>query len=404
LINQSPIRLIIHTQYYPPEIGAPQNRLSELANELANHGVEVIVLTAMPNYPLGKIYPGYGGLFRIEYHNKIRIIRCAIIPSQKASFLPRLVNYFSFVIFSLIIGFLKLPKSDYLLTESPPLFLGITGYLLSKLKNAQWIFNVSDLWPQSAVELGVIESSSFAFRVSSKLEALFYKHAWLVTGQSKAIIENIRSRFPETNLYHLSNGVDTTAFLELIPEEHPITKIVYAGLHGMAQGLDQIVEAAHVLRKEPVEFVLVGDGPEKQNLIRLKDERQIQNISFKDPVFKADIPQILSMADVIFVPLKIQLTGAVPSKLYEAMASAKPVILMAGDEAAEIVNNAHCGIVIQPGDVSGLVEAIKILAFNRKLRLEMGMAGRIYVDEHFNRRMIAGRFYEMLIDQFQGEL
>ena len=399
-----PIRLIIHTQYYPPEIGAPQNRLSELANELTNYGVEVIVLTAMPNYPSGKIYPGYGGLFRTEYHEKIKIIRCAIIPSQKTSFLPRLVNYFSFVFFSLIIGFLILPKSDYLLTESPPLFLGITGYLLSKLKNAQWIFNVSDLWPQSAAELGIIKSSSLAFKVSSKLESLFYKHAWLVTGQSKTIIENIRSHFPKTNLYHLSNGVDTTVFPELSQEEHPITKIVYAGLHGIAQGLEQIVEAAYVLREEPVEFVLVGDGPEKQSLIRLKNERQVQNLTFKDPVLKADIPQILSMADVIFVPLKIQLTGAVPSKLYETMASAKPVILMAGGEAAEIVSNAHCGIVIQPGDVPGLVEAIKTLASNRNLRLEMGMAGRKHVDEHFNRHMIAGQFYEMLIDQFQGEL
>lgn len=397
-----PVRLIIHTQYYPPEIGAPQNRLSELANELANHGMEVIVLTAMPNYPLGKVYPGYGGLFRVEDQNKVKIIRCAIIPSQKAALLPRLVNYFSFVFFSLIIGLVKLPRADYLLTESPPLFLGIAGMLLSRLKGARWIFNISDLWPQSAAELGVIEPSSLAFHISSKLEAYFYKHSWLVTGQSKAIVENIRTRFPQTRVYHLSNGVDVEAFVESTPEEHTPIQIIYAGLHGIAQGLEQMIEAAYLLRQEPIEFVFIGDGPDKQKLQQKTNQYHLKNVIFKSPILKSEIPRALSKADIIFVPLKIQLTGAVPSKLYEAMASARPVLLMAGDEAARIVNDAHCGLVVKPGDINGLVETIKLLCSETHLRLEMGKAGRKYVDEHFNRRNIVCKFHEFLMSQSSG--
>lgn len=125
------MKLIILTQYYPPEIGAPQRRLSELAERMFKAGYEVTVLTAMPNYPRGKIYEGYGGLFKRENINGVRIIRTTIFPTQKTTLLHRLANYFSFVFFSALIGSIFLRKSDYLIVESPPLFLGLSGIWLS---------------------------------------------------------------------------------------------------------------------------------------------------------------------------------------------------------------------------------------------------------------------------------
>jgi colanic acid biosynthesis glycosyl transferase WcaI len=212
------MHLLIHTQYFPPEIGAPQARLSELGLHLRQQGFEVTILTAMPNYPLGKLYPGYRGLFRRETWNDIPVLRCWILPTLKVTLLPRLIAYFSFVISSLIVGLFTLKRFDIVLTESPPLFLAISGYLLSRIKNARWVFNVSDLWPLSALELGVIRPNSLGHRIGKWLEAFSYRKAWLITGQSNDILADIQKRFPHVRTYHLSNGVDTASF-------HPVESI-----------------------------------------------------------------------------------------------------------------------------------------------------------------------------------
>src|SRR5262245_5670315 len=136
------------SQYYPPEVGAPQARLSELAAHFVRRGHSVTVLTAMPNYPIGRIQAGYGGMLLREQKEGIGVIRTFIFPTKETGFLYRLANYFSFVISSTIIGSLFLRRSDYLLVESPPLFLGLSGIWLSRIKRARMIFNVSDLWPE----------------------------------------------------------------------------------------------------------------------------------------------------------------------------------------------------------------------------------------------------------------
>ena len=162
--NSNAVHLTVLTQYYPPEIGAPQVRLSELAAHFVQRGHSVTVLTAMPNYPTGKIYPGYSGLLRREHRDGVSMIRTFIYPTQKTDFMPRLMNYFSFVLSSATLGSALLGRADYLLVESPPLFLGLSGFWLSRLKHARLIFNVSDLWPETAVRLGILQPGSLACR------------------------------------------------------------------------------------------------------------------------------------------------------------------------------------------------------------------------------------------------
>ncbi len=363
--------ILFHTQYYPPEIGAPQTRLHELAVRLARYGFDVTVLTAMPNYPLGKIYAGYGGFFREEVIDGVRVLRAGIYPSQSASFLPRLLSYFSFVFSSLFVGLLKVHTVDVVLTESPPLFLGISGYLLSRFKLARWIFNLSDLWPQSALELGIISANGWGYRLSLFLEAFLYKKAWLVSAQSRESVKNVQERFPDVQTYHLSNGVDTSFFQPGSKPDHRVFRVVYAGLHGLAQGLEQIIQVADKLRTDEVEFVLFGDGPEKHILMTKAQELGLSNVSFSNPVTKDEMPGILQTADVLLVPLKLQLKGAVPSKLYEAMSVGKPLLLVAQGEAALIVRNAGCGIVIDPGDIDSLRQAILFLKSNPEIAAQL---------------------------------
>lgn len=397
------MRILLHTQYYPPEVGAPQNRLSDLARELQSLGHQVAVLTAMPNYPTGKIYPGYGGISRRETLDGIPVHRAWILPSISRSMLPRLVSYFSFVLSSLLVG-LFLPKFDLILTESPPLFLGISGYLLSRIQRARWIFNISDLWPASAVELGMIQPGSAGYKVGIALEKFLYSKAWLVTGQSKTILADISRRFPGVNAYHLSNGVNVAQFAP-VENSQPAEKlrVIYAGLHGLAQGLDQVLAAVALLRDmDHFEVLFIGDGPEKQKLTNMARSLGLQMVQFLDPLPKSRMPAVLSTADILIVPLKVQLTGAVPSKLYEAMAMAKPVVLVAESEAAAIVQEAKCGLVVRPGDVSGIADALRFLLTHSERRREMGANGRRAAEEKYDRATIARNFSRHLQDLIQA--
>lgn len=392
------------TQYFPPEMGAPQARLSELGERFVASGHEVSVLTAMPNYPSGSVFDGYGGVSSTERLDGMHVIRSYIYPTTSMPTSRRLLSYSSFAASSVAVGVRRLPRVDYLLTESPPLFLGASGFALSRLKKARWIFNVSDLWPDSAVQLGVLKEGR-ALRMAERLERFCYEKAWLVTGQSREIVQDIHTRFPAVRTHHLSNGVDSSRFRpeardpglrsELAPDASVL--VAYAGLHGLAQGLDQVLDAAAELRSVPgLRFILVGDGPEKAALVKRARELGLSNVSFHDPILRDVMPRLLASADIALVPLRRSLKGAVPSKLYEAMASAVPVVLVSGGEASQIVRESNAGLAVRPGDASGLVEAIKKLAADESLRKAMGEAGRVASLERYSRDRIAEEFITLL--------
>ena len=400
------MKIAILTQYYPPEMGAPQGRLSELAKSIVSLGHEVIVLTAMPSYPLGRTFDGYGGLLRRETRDGVSVIRTWAYPTQSPSIVKRLATYFSFVFSSLLFGTFTLPRVDYLLTESPPVFLGLSGMLLSKLKGARWIFNVSDLWTETAVRIGVLSGDGWKFKSAQKLEHYCYKTAWLVSGQSQEIIQQIARQVPGVNTYHLSNGVNTKMFQPANRREETRKELgfgddciaLYAGLHGLAQGLMQVLDAAEKLRRTPgLQIVFVGDGPDKQALIKAAKERQLSNVRFLDPVPREKMPLINSAADIGLVPLKVELPGAVPSKLYEYMGSGLPVILAATGEPVRIVEASQCGFTVTPEDPDALASAILKLASDRALRNEFAAAGRVAAERSYDRTVISARFVDYLI-------
>ena len=395
----------ILTQYYPPEMGAPQARLAHLAKQFVRRGHEVTVLTAMPNYPTGRILPGYGGPYSNEVLGGVTIKRCWIYPSNSVRRLPRLASYVSFVASSLAVGAITMPSVDYLLTESPPLFLGVSGYLLNRLSGSRWIFNVSDLWPESAVRLGMI-GPGMALRSVSRLEAWCYRNAWLVSGQSRGILSNIKERFPKTSTYYLSNGVDTEVFTPIAERSGICTTfadnnrecvVMYAGLHGIAQGLHQVLEVARRISSElRVRFVFLGDGPEKRALMARARDLSLKNVQFLEPVPHLEIPTALSAADIAFIPLKIDLPGAVPSKLYEAMAVGLPILLTAEGEPASIVRETGAGIVTQPGNINQMESALRKLASDGGCRREYGSNGRRAAIQQFDRSRIADAFISYL--------
>lgn len=394
----------ILTQYYPPEIGAPQARLSALAEAMARKGHEVYVLTALPNYPGGKIYQGYNRSVVMENRNGVKVIRCWLYATQSVGLLARLACYVSFAVTSWVVGIVNLPKLDYLITESPPLLLGITGYLLSCLKQCRWIFNVSDLWPESAVRLGIIRSS-WMLKLARRLELFCYQKAWLVSAQSREIVQYVKNRCPDARTYYFPNSVDPAKFspdrrtdairAELAGERTCVA--LYAGLHGIAQGLEQILMAAQkLLDLKELGIVFIGDGSQRESLIKQCRELALTNVRFVDPKPYHEIPLWIASADIALVPLGGVLPGAVPSKLYEAMGSGVSTVLIADGEAAKIVRQAEAGVVLPPGDIDSIAMALRDLVAHKDKRVRMGDNGRKAALERFSREGITTAYAEFM--------
>lgn len=403
------MKLLILTQYYPPEIGAPQNRLHELAVRLKKEGVDVEVLTAMPNYPKMEIFERYRkGKIREESIEGVKVYRSKIYVSKSKSIVPRLLNYFSFVWTSYWRG-RKLGNYDFLMVESPPLFLGYSAMRLSKKLKAKMIFNVSDLWPESAEKMGIVNNQRM-LKMAYKLEAKCYKRAHLVTGQTMGIVDNIHQRFPEVRTFWLPNGVDVHFYQPDLIEAGDFrlraglksTDIVffYGGILGHAQGLSVVLEAAKKIEQHVhIKIVLQGAGPELEKLLELKDNLKLENVVFMPPVEKIQMPSILKEIDVALVPLrKLDIfEGAIPSKIFEALAMKKPLLLgVDGEARRHFIEKAQAGFFFEPENVEDLAEKLVEMAANPQQIERMGERARDYVSAHFNRDNIAEKFYDVL--------
>lgn len=359
-------KLAILTQYYYPEIGAPQNRLYELAAGLKGKGWDVAVITGMPNYPTGKIFKEYRGKFFIgENHNGIRIKRYWLYASNSHRTLPRILSMLSFSIMSLLAWrFIRKEKFDYLFVESPPLTLGITGVLLIIFSKTKLIFNASDLWPLSAKELGYI-SPGMLYRWLEKAEKYIYHKAFICTGQSGETISHLEEKGARRT-FLFRNGVDPDRFrtVQRTKRDNRI-RLVYAGLLGVAQGVLRICETID-FSSLGAEFHIYGDGAEKSAIIKFLEANPGKGIHYHGSVSREEIPEILAGYDASLIVLVKNIYGAVPSKIYESMAAGLPIVFSGYGEGRKIIEQYDLGWVIDPGDQSALSEVILGLRRNSK--------------------------------------
>lgn len=393
---------MILTQYYLPETGAPQNRLSSLAKYLACFGNDVEVLTAMPNYPKYEIFPAYKRKF---YHKEvienIPVHRSSIYVSRKKGMIKRVANYFSFVTTSYYCAAKRIKPVDIIICESPPLFLGITAVMLKRKWKCKLVFNVSDLWPESAEKMGII-NNKFIIKRSYKLAHWIYRNADLISGQTQGIIEAIRKMQPQKKLFWFPNGVDLQKFSNHVPhaDNNGRFTLLYAGIIGHAQGLEVILHAADQLKQQTnIHFYIIGDGPVKENLLALQQQLQLGNVTFIENQPSEKIIEWLKMCDAYIVPLrKLDLfKGAIPSKLFEPLALGKPVLLGVEGEAKELfIENAQGGLFYEPENANELSNAIFTLYNNRQLAKELGNNGKCFVNTHFRRDKIAESFWQQL--------
>ena len=375
------MKITVLTQNFAPEMGAKATRLYELATRLAAQGHAVTVITAMPNYPAGRVFEGYRGKLRLEEDmDGVRVVRTWVRPSDSARPFPRLLAYLSFMSSSMLLGWRGLGRQDVVLFDSPPLFLVPAGLALGRISRGRVIMNVSDIWPDAAVRLRMPMGRPTLWFLRA-LERLGYRGADAVLTPTPAARDRIVRRFPGVKSTVVSSGVDLDLFQPSLRSAEvrqsmgvgPDDFLVgYCGLHGLFQGLEVVVEAANRLRGHPaIKFVMVGDGPARRSLVSLAKERGVTNLRFEDTVPRSAVASILASCDAAMAPLTAEMPGTMPSKVYEALASGVPLIVTRGCEAEALVTEHGVGRAFTPLDSEELAAILVEMANSPGAREEM---------------------------------
>ena len=395
-------RWLILTQYYPPEIGAPQIRLRSVAQKLRQHGIQVEVLTALPNYPAGRIFPDYSGRWRMrEEIDGVPVRRYWVYAGTGKSASIRLANYLSFSCTALI-ATLTGSRPDIMFVESQPLSLGMVAILMKWLRGVPYIYNVPDLQIDAARQMGFMRNTSL-LRLATALENLFLRQSWKVSTVTHRFIEHFQSRgLPRNQITFLPNGADTE-FLKPLPSSRELLErwalygkkvFVYVGTHAYYHGLDTLIDAATLLReREDIVVLMIGDGPERERLKQLGASRGLTNVVFGKSTYE-EMDQLYSIAYAPVATLRNMevAKGMRLSKVFPSLSCAVPVIYAGVGEAAELLETNKCGVVVEPEAPALLAQSMSDLASNPIRRNELGCAGRTLVEKEFGWSAIVDRW------------
>jgi len=387
-------RWVILTQYYAPEIGAPQIRLRCLARELTRHGIVVEVLTGMPNYPAGRIFPSYVGRKRMrERIDGILVRRTWTYGGAGRSVRIRLANYLSFTLSSLFEGLFG-PKPDVLFVESQPLSLGVNALLMKWLRGVPYVYNVPDLQIDVARQLGFMPSEIVLW-LATQLENLCLRQAWKVSTVTRGFIEHFEKRgIAREKITFLPNGADTGFLKPEPPCEalldrwclHGKKVFVYAGTHAFYHGLDTLIDAATQLRqRQDIAILMVGSGPERARLKQLVSDRALGNVVFGESPYE-EMSRLYSIAYASVATLRNMrvASGMRLSKIFPSLSCGVPVIYAGFGEAAELISEEQCGIVVPPESPVALAAAMTRLAAAPAERDSLGSRGRSVVEARYS--------------------
>jgi glycosyltransferase involved in cell wall biosynthesis len=395
LVSGVSMRVTFLTHYYPPEVGAPQTRISGLTRRLSSRGATVTVHTGFPHYPAGRVIAPYANRpWRRETEGDVQVFRSAIYPAPNQGVARRLANHASFAASALATAPLTGP-ADVIVVESPPLFVAGAGIGYARMKRAALVVHVADRWPASAVELGIVRRRR-AISVAECLEDASYRAAAAITTPTVGLAE-VLDDLPSGRgkVTRVAPAVDVDALPADPPRPAGPLRLLYAGTLGLAQGLETLVEAARLAGPDVACVTVAGDGAEGQALRELVARRKVSNVRFVGTVAAADIPALYRGADAAAVLLRGRplFERALPTKLVEAMAAARPVILAARGEAQTVVEAAGAGIVVAPEDPAALARAVAELAQDHERVRALGEAGRRYAVDHFD--------WEVVIDTWE---
>jgi colanic acid biosynthesis glycosyl transferase WcaI len=409
------VKILYVSQYFPPEMGAPSARASELAHHWSLAGHQVSVLTGFPNHPTGVVPEEWRPrLRRLVYNEKagdVDVFRTWLwpLPNRKAH--ERMRNYASFCVSSALRG-MTLPRPDVVIGSSPQLLVALSAWWIAFSRQLPFVFEVRDLWPESLTAVGVGSEDSLLHHSLAAIARFLYERADRVVVVTPAFRDHLiqRWRVPPEKIEIVENGVETDMFSPSPPEASAALRrelgadskflVCYVGTMGMAHGLDTLLDAAATLQREKpdVLFLLIGEGAEKQRIQSLAQSQSLTNVRILDQQPRDKIPAFISASDACLVLLKKTdiFKTVIPTKMLEFMSCARPVILGVEGQARQIIDEAGAGLVIEPENAVALAQAIKRLEQDPANGRALGQKGRKYILQRFSRAGTAEKYIDVL--------
>ena len=409
------MKILYVSQYFSPEMGAPAARAFELARHWAQARHDVSVLTGFPNHPTGVVPAEWRSrLRRLTYYEKVGgvdVFRTWLwpLPNRKAH--ERIRNYASFCLSAALRG-MVLPRPDVIIASSPQLLVGLSGWWIAFVRRLPLVFEVRDLWPESLAAVGVGDENSLLHQALAAVAGFLYRRSDRIVVVTPAFKKHLIERWqvPAEKISIVENGVEADLFAPASSAANAALRhelgadgkflVCYIGTMGMAHGLETLLDAAAELqrRNSSAQFLLVGEGAEKERIKAIAQSRGLANVCFLDQQPREKIPAFISASDACLVLLKKTdvFKTVIPTKMLEFMSCARPVILGVDGQARQIIEDAGAGIVIEPENFEALVSAISRLCADRELGRRLGQKGREHIVQHFSRGRTAGKYIDVL--------
>ena len=368
------VNILFLTENFPPETNAAATRVFERACYWVKAGHRVTVITSQPNFPEGRLFPGYTNRWRqVEEISGIRIVRVKTYIAPNRGVVRRTLDFLSFMVTGVWAGLFE-DKPDVIAATSPQFFAAVAGWLLAGARRVPFVFELGDLWPASIAAVGAVQPGR-ALQLIEKLELHLYARAEAVVALTQAFKDNLTDRGVEDNkIAVVRNGVDLWRYgprerdADLARQWGLQDRFVigYVGTHGMAHALGNVLDAAEKLKdQERICFLLAGAGAERDGLMADAERRGLDNVIFMPAQPKDAMPAVWGLCDVALVHLKDDpvFSGVIPSKTFEAMASGRPVLMAAPEgEASRILLDDGAGLHVAAEDPDALAEAVRRLA------------------------------------------
>ncbi|MGH6876514.1 MAG: glycosyltransferase family 4 protein [Rhizomicrobium sp.] len=392
------MEVLFLTDNFVPEQNASARRSYEHCRRWVKQGVNVTVVTTVPNFPLGKPQPPYRNrLYARETMDGIDVVRVWSFLAPNRGVILRALDFASFAVSGFFAGLRQSP--DIIVATSPQLLTAVAGHLLGRVKNCPWVFEVRDLWPESIAAVGAMKEG-LIMRGLRYVEKTLYEGAErIVTVTEPMRVQLVERGVPAAKLGVVPNGADLERLIprlrnpKLAARLHLDGKFViaYVGTHGLAQGLEVVIRAANIVRNSDIHFVFVGEGARRNDLIAMSRALDVNNVSFVGAVSSDAAIDYLALADVIVVSLKKSAVfdAALPSKIFEAAAMERPILLSANGVSAELVRDYQAGIVVEPENPEALASAAMRLRSDAQL-LESFRAGCNRLARQHDRDRLAG--------------
>jgi len=401
------MHILFLSHYYIPEVNAPASRVSEHCRAWAAAGHRVTVVTCAPSHPAGKVYPGYRNrLFSREFIDGVAVVRLWTFIAENKGFAKRTFGYLSyFLAASLAAPFL--PRADVIVSTSPQFFCGLAGRMLRAVQRRPWALEIRDLWPESIVTVGAMRRGP-GVRLLEALEASAYRSADAVVVVTDSFVDHVEARRGgRTGVHVVKNGVDLERFRPGADAAAAKTRfgltgkfvVAYVGTHGVAHGLDTALGAAALLQGDTrIAFLFVGDGAERARLVERARTLGLDNVHIVGQLPKDDMPAVWTATDASLIPLKKSdtFTRVLPSKMFEAMAMQRPILLGVEGEARALLEESGGGIAIEPESPGALAAAVRRLADDPVLCASLGTRGGDFARRHFDRKALAARYLDLL--------